>query len=117
MKTLTEYEAEMRQASLGWDEQRRRLRQQLLQQLAEHCDPPVYQPPPPPPVVVGDFTQIRTELRQALADGYVDVLDVVCDHCQTPLVDRHPGSITASDPPYRSVGCVGCGWLGHMRVV
>lgn len=115
MKTLSEYEAEQRRLSLEWVERCRRQRQQLLQQLAEHRDPPLYQAPPPPPVDQTDYAKAREEMRRALADDYVNVLEVVCDHCQTPLIDRHPGSLTLSDPPQRTVGCPGCGWLGWMR--
>jgi predicted RNA-binding Zn-ribbon protein involved in translation (DUF1610 family) len=54
-------------------------------------------------------------MRSLVRAGETRRLGVACDNCGTELIDRCPGSITASNPPLRYVGCIGCGWIGWMR--
>jgi hypothetical protein len=76
---------------------------------------PVYVSPPSRYGNCVDYDEIRFKLRAQLLTGQCALVhDVECDHCNTPIINREPGVILASDPPQISVGCPGCGWLGSL---
>lgn len=106
MKKLSEYTAE-RQAHR---EATREAQQQVCHGLLASVERqviPLHQP---------HADSIRTTMRRGLREVRMVPLGVACDHCGTELVDRHPGTRTASMPPMLTVGCPGCGWTGWLSL-
>lgn len=102
MKTASEYQrdydSELREVAA---EHRRRVTQWLI--LVEATPRALYP---------GATEDLRRDARGRLANGYIRLLGLACDHCGVELASN--GNLLLSDPPRRHAACVGCGWVGSV---
>lgn len=102
MKTASEhqldYDLERRNMAA---EHRRRVTQWLISVEATPCA-----------LHPGATEEWRRTAREGLANGYIRLLGLACDHCGVELASN--GNLLMSEPPRRHAACVGCGWVGSV---
>lgn len=119
MKKLSEVREAKKKARMDEQERHRTRCRNLLASL-EGRNIPAFTDPSRPD---SDFDVVRRRMRHQLReeieeDRYkvaIVPIGVLCDHCETELVNHQPGRQTLGSPPKKHIGCPGCGWLGYIE--